>query len=197
MVWFFFHFQKSVKKEMCVVYKNIFYREIEKEIETDSIWLVCLICILCNSYPAAAAWADTLFAPPPSWVFGVSGGTGDPPDSSDGVFDKNRLPPSSETSVIGELYAQHSTPQCVDIVIAFRFVSLNLIDFFLLCLFVCLCWKSQNCKQKRQPKIDTKTKSRVEEKPNRKDVQECSWVFCFKRVESFVSRFIREDKRNR
>lgn len=40
---------------------------------------------------------------PPSWVFGVSGGTGDPPDSSDGVLDKNRLPPSSETSVIGEL----------------------------------------------------------------------------------------------
>lgn len=36
-------------------------------------------------------------------MFGVRGGTGDPPDSSDGVFDKNKLPPSSDTSVIGEL----------------------------------------------------------------------------------------------
>lgn len=36
-------------------------------------------------------------------MFGVSGGTGEPPDSSDGVFDKNKLPPSSDTSVIGEL----------------------------------------------------------------------------------------------
>lgn len=53
---------------------------------------------LTNSYPAA--WAEALL----SWAFGVRGGTGDPPDSSDGVFDKNRLPPSSETSVIGELY---------------------------------------------------------------------------------------------
>lgn len=40
----------------------------------------------------------------PSPLCGVSGGTGDPPDSSDGVFDKNRLPPSSETNVIGELF---------------------------------------------------------------------------------------------
>lgn len=31
------------------------------------------------------------------------GGIGEPPLSSDGVFDKNKLPPNSETSVIGEL----------------------------------------------------------------------------------------------
>lgn len=58
-----------------------------------------------KSYPIVA-WLMVLLTyelAPPSWVFGVSGGTGDPPDSSDGVFDKNRLPPSSETSVIGEL----------------------------------------------------------------------------------------------
>lgn len=40
----------------------------------------------------------------PSPLCGVSGGTGDPPDSSDGVLDKNRLPPNSETNVIGELF---------------------------------------------------------------------------------------------
>lgn len=40
----------------------------------------------------------------PSWIFGVCGGTGDPPESSDGVFDKNKLPPSSDTNVIGELH---------------------------------------------------------------------------------------------
>lgn len=38
-----------------------------------------------------------------SWVFGVNGGTGEPPDSSDGVFDKNKLPLNSDTNVIGEL----------------------------------------------------------------------------------------------
>lgn len=43
------------------------------------------------------------------WVScGVSGGTGDPPDSSDGVLDKNKFPPNSETSVIGELYSRKS-----------------------------------------------------------------------------------------
>jgi hypothetical protein len=36
--------------------------------------------------------------------FGVMGsGIGEPPLSSDGVFDKNKLPPISETNVIGEL----------------------------------------------------------------------------------------------
>lgn len=34
------------------------------------------------------------------------GGTGEPPLSSDGVFDKNKLPPISETNVIGELFFQ-------------------------------------------------------------------------------------------
>lgn len=37
------------------------------------------------------------------WIFGVNG-TGDPPESSDGVFDRNKLPPSSETNVMGELF---------------------------------------------------------------------------------------------
>jgi hypothetical protein len=32
-----------------------------------------------------------------------NGGTGEPPDSSDGVLDKNKLPPISETNVMGEL----------------------------------------------------------------------------------------------
>lgn len=31
------------------------------------------------------------------------GGTGEPPLSSDGVLDKNKLPPISETKVMGEL----------------------------------------------------------------------------------------------
>jgi hypothetical protein len=37
------------------------------------------------------------------WLFGGGTGTGDPPLSSDGVFDKNKLPPNSETNVMGEL----------------------------------------------------------------------------------------------
>ena len=32
-----------------------------------------------------------------------NGGMGEPPLSSDGVLDKNKLPPISETKVIGEL----------------------------------------------------------------------------------------------
>lgn len=32
-----------------------------------------------------------------------NGGTGEPPLSSDGVLDKNKLPPISETKVMGEL----------------------------------------------------------------------------------------------
>lgn len=55
-----------------------------------------------NSYPVDEL---ALLLAPPSWGFGVNGGTGEPPDSSDGVFDKNKLPPSSDTSVMGELYA--------------------------------------------------------------------------------------------
>lgn len=35
---------------------------------------------------------------------GVVGGTGEPPDSSDGVLDKNKLPPNSDTNVMGELF---------------------------------------------------------------------------------------------
>lgn len=77
-------------------------REREKVVQLV-VWCNCVFCgfawFVWYSYP----WAEALFVPP-SWVFGVKGGTGDPPDSSDGVFDKNRLPPSSDTSVIGELY---------------------------------------------------------------------------------------------
>jgi hypothetical protein len=47
------------------------------------------------AYPAAAN--DSL---PESCDIG---GTGEPPLSSDGVFDKNKLPPISETKVMGEL----------------------------------------------------------------------------------------------
>lgn len=35
---------------------------------------------------------------------GVSGGTGEPPESSDGVFDRNKFPPNSDTNVMGELF---------------------------------------------------------------------------------------------
>lgn len=58
-------------------------------------------------YPLDVCEDELLFALA-SCIFGVNGGTGDPPDSSDGVFDKNKLPPSSETSVIGELF--HKLP---------------------------------------------------------------------------------------
>lgn len=54
------------------------------------------IILLVNVEPAAAE------APPVSC--GVNGGTGLPPESSDGVFDKNKFPPNSETNVIGELH---------------------------------------------------------------------------------------------
>lgn len=61
--------------------------------------------------------------PPPSWwIFGVNG-TGEPPDSSDGVFDRNKLPPSSDTNVIGEL---------IFIIILFDFFF----HFFFICVFV-------------------------------------------------------------
>lgn len=53
------------------------------------------------SYPGTEPLPEALL---PSPLCGVSGGTGDPPDSSEGVFDKNRLPPNSETNVIGELF---------------------------------------------------------------------------------------------
>lgn len=40
---------------------------------------------------------------PSEWVeCGVNGGTGEPLESSDGVFE-NKLPPNSETKVMGEL----------------------------------------------------------------------------------------------
>lgn len=49
-------------------------------------------------------------------VCGVNGGTGLPPESSDGVFDRNRLPPNSETSVIGELYHKFNM-DCPEIIV--------------------------------------------------------------------------------
>lgn len=112
---------------------------IKRKIEIDTVLTICIAKIICcehilivvfcvcqfgffdciNSYPAVA-WAEELYALP-SWAFGVKGGTGDPPDSSDGVFDKNKLPPSSETSVIGELYGfQRKNREiilCVEIII--------------------------------------------------------------------------------
>lgn len=48
-----------------------------------------------HSYPCAAVAAEL------SW--GVIGGTGLPPESSDGVLDMNKLPLNSDTNVIGEL----------------------------------------------------------------------------------------------
>lgn len=50
-----------------------------------------------KSYPAVTD-------PPVCASCGVSGGTGEPPESSDGVLDKNKFPPSSETNVMGELF---------------------------------------------------------------------------------------------
>lgn len=53
------------------------------------------------AYPAE----DASFADESCWTSG--GGTGEPPLSSDGVFDKNKLPPNSETSVMGELSREY------------------------------------------------------------------------------------------
>lgn len=51
--------------------------------------------VLRNPYPVEI-W-------PSEWVeCGVNGGTGEPLESSDGVFE-NKLPPNSETKVMGEL----------------------------------------------------------------------------------------------
>lgn len=55
--------------------------------------MLLLLWVAMNSYPGVAE---------PSCE--DNGGTGEPPDSSDGVFDRNKLPPSSDTSVIGELH---------------------------------------------------------------------------------------------
>lgn len=52
-------------------------------------------------YPDKVPWDALLPLVLPSC--GVNGGTGEPPDSSDGVFDKNKLPPNSDTNVMGEL----------------------------------------------------------------------------------------------
>lgn len=55
------------------------------------------MCVALFPYPGVE-WLPLSWC----WIFGVSG-TGDPPESSDGVFDRNKLPPSSETNVMGEL----------------------------------------------------------------------------------------------
>ena len=55
------------------------------------------------AYPAENASFDE------SWC---GGGIGDPPLSSDGVFDKNKLPPISETNVMGELFFSNVCDLC-------------------------------------------------------------------------------------
>lgn len=47
----------------------------------------------CFAYPADDSLSESC----------GKGGTGEPPLSSDGVLDKNKLPPISETNVMGEL----------------------------------------------------------------------------------------------
>lgn len=56
-----------------------------------------------NGFSSFAYPADDSLSESWCWVWLFGGGTGDPPLSSDGVFDKNKLPPNSETNVMGEL----------------------------------------------------------------------------------------------
>lgn len=62
------------------------------------------------------------------------GGTGEPPLSSDGVFDKNKLPPNSETSVMGELSREYREGGFYE-----YFLRNILVNFFVNCVCV---WES-------------------------------------------------------
>lgn len=100
IICLFLHFFKiSNKKQNFFFFAQRGYKSKKKShIETTLIVLLTTafqLLYIFFSYPEALL---------PSPLCGVSGGTGDPPDSSDGVFDKNRLPPNSETNVIGELF---------------------------------------------------------------------------------------------